>query len=127
MLCLLQTYHVLTFCGYLQFHFATILSPWIRRALVAGGFGIGTPSGQTQELAAVHPYREDPSEFSELTKGDSEKIDVETGIKKRHSSTDSTTSKEGFVPLVSPDTPFFHVDLAGAVRAAESGLGRTHS
>src|ERR1700729_2626647 len=41
-----------------QFHFATVLSPWIRRALVAGGFGIGTSTITIhQEIASVVPYR----------------------------------------------------------------------
>ena len=29
----------------------------------------------------------------------------------------------GNVPLVSSDTPFFHIDLTAAVNAAESGVG----
>lgn len=96
---------------------------------MAGGFGTGVTSSNTRELAAVHPYREDPSEFSQLGKTDDDKHDVESGsgLKKRQSATNSTDSETGYVPIVSPDTPFFHVDLAGAVRAAESGLGSNYS
>ncbi len=42
-----------------QFHFATILSPWIRRALVAGGFGVGTLSTRMhEEIAPVTRYHD---------------------------------------------------------------------
>ena len=37
-----------------EFHFATILSPWIKRALVAGGFGTGAPvQARPLEIAPV--------------------------------------------------------------------------
>ncbi|SOV03745.1 probable Sulfate permease [Ustilago sp. UG-2017a] len=36
-----------------EFHFANILSPWIRRGLLAGGFGIGFPSKRITEIAPV--------------------------------------------------------------------------
>ena len=38
-----------------QFHFAHILSPWIRRALLAGGFGTGTLRRHVTEIASVVP------------------------------------------------------------------------
>jgi hypothetical protein len=38
-----------------EFHFAQILSPWIKRALVAGGFGTGNPSHRVVEVASVVP------------------------------------------------------------------------
>ncbi|TFY76919.1 hypothetical protein EWM64_g7091 [Hericium alpestre] len=42
-----------------EFHFATILSPWIRRALVAGGFGTGRgASANLREIAPVYAYRD---------------------------------------------------------------------
>ncbi|KAF9483785.1 sulfate permease [Pholiota conissans] len=105
-----------------EFHFATILSPWIHRALVAGGFGTGVPSSKTQEVAAVHPYREDPAEFSQIEV----QSDLEGGeLKKRVSVVESVDSKDEYVPLISSDTPFFHVDLASAVRAAEYGLSHS--
>ncbi len=38
----------------IEFHFACVLSPWIKRALVACGFGTGEPSGRIPtEVAAV--------------------------------------------------------------------------
>ena len=42
----------------LQFHFATILSPWIHCALVAASFGVGTPAADLpREIAPVVPCR----------------------------------------------------------------------
>lgn len=43
----------------MQFHFACIYSPWIRRALVAGGFGTSAPHAHLpHEIAPVTPYNE---------------------------------------------------------------------
>ncbi|SNX85398.1 probable Sulfate permease [Melanopsichium pennsylvanicum] len=36
-----------------EFHFANILSPWIRRGLLSGGFGLGFPSKRITEIAPV--------------------------------------------------------------------------
>ncbi|KDQ59482.1 hypothetical protein JAAARDRAFT_713540 [Jaapia argillacea MUCL 33604] len=100
----------------IEFHFATILSPWIRRALIAGGFGLGHghPSKVT-EIALVVPYRGGYSDSA---------TDPETDLKhqpfQRGDIEDAEPSEEG--PVVPVDTPFFHFDLAGAVEAAESGL-----
>lgn len=41
--------------GPIEFHFANILSPWIRRALLAGGFGTGLTQGRIVEIAPVVP------------------------------------------------------------------------
>jgi len=106
-----------------EFHFASILSPWIRRALVAGGFGVGTSSSRIpHEIAAVVPYRDGLADrqLTDLREIREEADDIEKG-----NSTDSdiinSTSTEFVFPL-STDTPFFHLDLESAVRAAESGL-----
>lgn len=42
-----------------EYHFANILSPWIRRALLAGGFGTGSTRGLVTEIAPVVPNRYD--------------------------------------------------------------------
>lgn len=39
--------------GNVEFHFANILSPWIRRALLAGGFGTGDAVRHVTEIAPV--------------------------------------------------------------------------
>ncbi|TFK90970.1 sulfate permease [Polyporus arcularius HHB13444] len=98
-----------------EFHFATILSPWIRRALIAGGFGIGQPSSRAPtEIAPVVPYRGGRRQLDERHKlPDIEAIDE--------------VPKEEEVPIIPEDTPFFHFDLVAAVRAAESGLGLDRS
>jgi len=44
--------------------------------------------------------------------------DLESGDIKK----DSDISASEFEPVVPADTPFFHIDLAAAVRAAESGV-----
>lgn len=42
-----------------EFHFAHILSPWIRRGLLAGDFGTGTVRRHVTEIAAVVPTHDD--------------------------------------------------------------------
>ncbi|KAF9533410.1 sulfate permease [Crepidotus variabilis] len=110
-----------------EFHFATILSPWIQRALVAGGFGFGRAHATIREIAAVVPnhgnYR-DPSGY------DHDDLESSGDIKKRKSG--ASTSREylpnsdSFAPVLSAQTPFFHIDLVSAVTAAEGGLRNSH-
>ncbi|KAJ7109152.1 sulfate permease [Mycena epipterygia] len=101
-----------------EFHFATILSPWIRRALIAGGFGIGQSASRTpREIAQIVPYRELRDTNPELHNVAIDS-DVEAGNDLKAS--DSPDSSD-YAPVISNDTPFFHLDLAAAVNAAESG------
>ncbi|TFK55266.1 sulfate permease [Heliocybe sulcata] len=110
-----------------EFHFATILSPWIRRALVAGGFGTGAPaSSLPREIAAVVPFRGGYGE-TPRTVPDPEAVIQEAPESRRAGSIESSRSDDTVAPLVPEDTPFFHFDLAEAVRAAESGLLRVSS
>ncbi|EPQ58456.1 sulfate permease [Gloeophyllum trabeum ATCC 11539] len=111
-----------------EFHFATILSPWIRRALVAGGFGTGAPaSSLPREIAPVVPYHGGYGE-TPTTVRDPEAAPVTPPIESRQrSSIDSSRSDATLAPIVPEDTPFFHFDLAEAVRAAEIGLLQTSS
>ncbi|KZT28571.1 sulfate permease [Neolentinus lepideus HHB14362 ss-1] len=128
--------------GPVEFHFACILSPWIRRALIAAGFGTGTPmTNIPQEIAPIVPVHD--QYFSEYqitttsTPTDSKhnlKVDPEVGIetpRTTHSTlSDSDRRSLGYAhgkdagPLVPAATPFFHFDLAAAVRAAESGMNQ---
>lgn len=105
----------LTLTRSLQFHFATILSPWIRRALVAGGFGIGNPSSTVpREVAVVSPFRKGSRSLDAETTH-SKMDDIEGAVQR-------TRSKSAEVePIDSTDTPYFHIDLQSAVEAAESG------
>jgi len=115
----------------IEFHFAGILSPWIRRALIAGGFGIGQPArGGPVEIAPVVPpsagggwgpgdefpaRQGQPREVIEETDGD-----VEKNLKTVESGNSSQTSFEA--PILSNLTPFFHFDVSTAVRAAEQSV-----
>ncbi|KZT28574.1 sulfate permease [Neolentinus lepideus HHB14362 ss-1] len=106
-----------------EFHFATILSPWIRRALVAGGFGTGAPaSNLPREIAAVVPYRGGYAGTARPAPPDPEAAIQEVPQPRRPRSMESSRSDDTVAPLVPEDTPFFHFDLAEAVRAAEIGL-----
>nr|GAT61246.1 sulfate permease [Mycena chlorophos] len=100
-----------------EFHFATLLSPWIRRALLAGGFGTNGSTFVPTEIAIaqVHPYADSNFQQRSLGKRDSSS-DLEAGDAKQ-----PTSYPEGFEPVVETNTPFFHFDLATAVKAAENG------
>lgn len=106
-------YQVLTKTSYIQFHFASILSPWIRRALIAGGFGTGIPSHEVpKEIAAVVPFHD---LHKVNPKGPERIADVEErAIPEFRVGGTSTTA-----PINLQDTPFFHLDIVEAVRAAE--------
>ncbi|KAH9985562.1 sulfate permease [Russula vinacea] len=77
-----------------EFHFASILSPWIRRSLVAGGFG-----------------------YDRRLRPDIRHHDVAPSYDILHVGPSSDEAS-----AVQVDTPFFHLDLAEAVAAAEAGL-----
>ncbi|KAF5391310.1 hypothetical protein D9757_002089 [Collybiopsis confluens] len=114
-----------------EFHFASILSSWIRRALIAGGFGVGASSSKlTYEIAAVVPYRDGLGDgpIGHLNRNSpQESDDIEKGIGglqqgKESINSGKTRDESGFEPVLPLETPFFHLDLESAVRAAESGL-----
>lgn len=133
----------------LQFHFSSILSPWIRRSLVAASFGTGSSeqTGIRHEVAPVTRYHDayiaDPQHVSEVVAdeanpkhiNDPESI-IEAPISSSsRSSSDLTIASiepdtTGFgackAPLVPTATPYFHFDLAAAVRAAETGVVNRH-
>jgi len=95
-----------------EFHFATVLSPWIRRALIAAGFGVGESFSKIRDIATVVPHGDDARELSYPHE------DLESANQKRKQ---SRTSETG--PVIETVTPFFHVDLVSAVNAAESAIG----
>ncbi|KAL0950253.1 hypothetical protein HGRIS_010237 [Hohenbuehelia grisea] len=113
-----------------EFHFATILSPWIQRALVAGGFGAAaaaSPGVPERGVAPVVPLSGigDPTSPPSLM---SPCDDVERGgIAKEPISPGASSST--MLPLTEcgqlpTETVFFHIDLHAAVRAAETRLTR---
>ena len=102
-----------------EFHFATILSPWIRRSLVAAGFGYdrrSQPDSRPHDVVGV------PSSYDVLHVGASS-TDIEARETKEVQFPNSSygTIDRGEASAVQVDTPFFHLDLAEAVAAAEGG------
>jgi len=114
-----------------EFHFATVLSPWIRRALVAGGFGIGTSTITIpQEIASVVPYRggnQDNFASDEDRQPDDPEAQGKRDISSHSSIAGDHSQSRGNLPLYPVDTPFIHFDLTRAVSAAESSLVRASS
>ncbi|TDL27441.1 high affinity sulfate permease [Rickenella mellea] len=111
----------------IEFHFANILSPWIARALVAGGFGRdANPLGMVSAKHAIPCRNEETVEEAQVT------VDLESRMKCKDSESSSgrTSRNLGYygateTEMASLETPFFHLDLAAAVRAAESAVLRT--
>lgn len=93
--------------------------------MVAGGFGTGDydSAAKVREIAAVVPYR---GGQRDQTVEETKRPDVESGSDNKQPSRSRTTVVYGEdgAALVPLDTPFFHFDLVGAVRAAESGVMR---
>ncbi|KZT65468.1 sulfate permease [Daedalea quercina L-15889] len=100
-----------------EFHFATILSPWVRRALIAGGFGTGVPLANIpREIAAVVPYRGGVQAPHRVDRPEDEESKHYAVVE------EGRQFEEEASPLDLEDTPFFHFDLVSAVRAAEATL-----
>jgi sodium-independent sulfate anion transporter 11 len=106
-----------------EFHFASILSPWIRRALVAGGFGTDEHGRAIpHEIAPVVP----PPGGEYTGPNDEYAVTPSTPPRKDRDVEDvksaSTSVTELEAPIVSRSTPYFHLDLNSAVRAAETAV-----
>ncbi|KAI0085464.1 sulfate permease [Irpex rosettiformis] len=132
-----------------EFHFASILSPWIRRSLVAAGFGMSSSDHNVHvrpEVAPVTRYHDeyiaDPQHCTEdannvqprLAQDPEAIVETPTPSSSRSSSDYTVNSMEvgdkidgGRAPLVQPSTPFFHFDLTAAVRAAEHNGAVVHT
>ncbi|RPD65876.1 sulfate permease [Lentinus tigrinus ALCF2SS1-7] len=125
----------------IEFHFATILSPWIRRALIAAGFGTGKATTHVhEEIAPVTRYHDqyiaDPQHCEQaevpgrLDDTEAAMGTVQVQAISARSSTEVTVQSVANEPsalMMLPETPFFHLDLTSAVRAAERGLSRVPS
>ncbi|KAJ1791517.1 hypothetical protein LPJ59_004975 [Coemansia sp. RSA 2399] len=96
-------------------HFSGVGSPWVRRALVAGGFGSSDSATRTV--------------FSVANVGVTEDRDVEwhrqqLAEQNRKLATDREPSIESLlIPMLSAKHPLFHIDLDEALAAAELELG----
>ncbi|KAM0749048.1 putative sulfate permease [Meredithblackwellia eburnea MCA 4105] len=100
-----------------EFHFASLLSPWIRRALLAGGFG----RVQTSRPVEVAPivtgeFAAEPGVARQFQR----RIPTSPAAEKDEeaSGSDSVKGSDLEGPVVSPLTSTFHLDLASAVAAA---------
>lgn len=130
-----------------DFHFCGILSPWIRRALIAGGFGQGQPRhGAALEVAPVVPQdnsrspadqrRADaeangvasgsssPQQYSvdELRRLEEQGEDVHKQLEDADADEKrriSGASSQITLPLLDRATPFFHFDLADAINSLD--------
>ena len=116
-----------------EYHFASILSPWIKRALVAGGFGTGSPAHRVVEVASVVPITsaEDPDLHGEedfqrrrrkvhgikdIEGGDDIIAPIPSKTAEGRELAQSVSSEA--IPVVPTNYPFFHLDLDDAVRSA---------
>lgn len=128
-----------------EFHFANIISPWVRRSLLAGGFGTGAPLQEITEVAAVVPQRESlhitdsradiDAEVSTIrrlqkyvTNSDYkdkrfqasesyEPLQSRTQEKEKEKSISSGSDNDDvWGPIVATDTPFFHIDIPDLTR-----------
>ena len=114
-----------------EYHFASILDPWTKRGLVAGGFGVGKPAHRLVEIASMVPITdaEDPShhgeeEFQRRRQESKAAKDIEAHLEiepipEKTASKAWSDASSSDVPVVSTNYPFFHLDLETAVRSAE--------
>jgi solute carrier family 26 (sodium-independent sulfate anion transporter), member 11 len=116
-----------------EYHFVSILDPWIKRGLVAGGFGVGKPAHRLVEVASMVPITdaEDPrthgeEEFQRRRRESKPAKDVEVGLEiepipEKSRNNVWSPSFDSHAAVVATNYPFFHLDLETAVRSAESG------
>ena len=117
--------------GPVEFHFANVINPWVRRGLIAGGFGTGEDTSPV-EVAPIVPAQNE--EFADANQSPDWKYErgaskrpTKTGDVESSAADDASNGKEGLAsstegPLLSTLTPFIHVDLPSAVASAERGV-----
>lgn len=126
-----------------EFHFANIISPWVRRGLLAGGFGFGVPLREFTEIA---PVVEGNSSYSGSSSG-AEATDIKHRVKNYLTNTDfkdgrfkpqdeydlNQAEKGGndqgssWGAVISNDTPFFHLDIPDLSLLPPDSLKKTHA
>lgn len=102
-----------------QWHFVGISNPWIKRALIQGNFGVAE-NRELSLFSVAHVgqtglNQEDNGDFRHAIAGDHE-AGVELGNVK-------TRIEQAFLPILSIDRPYFHVDIDEAIRAVELSDG----
>jgi len=135
-----------------QFHFAHILSPWIRRALLAGGFGTGRLQRHVTEIAPVvqqgdarpivgpeaeeqprtsspvvkPPVNDLESQNDTMEAMDRLDFDIRNldALYAQDNKPEHSVDPSIVVPIMWNNelTPYFHLDLAAALSAAEGSL-----
>ncbi|KAJ2254338.1 hypothetical protein GGI13_002217 [Coemansia sp. RSA 455] len=116
-----------------SWHFAGVKSPWIRRALVAGGFGSSNTATRTvfsvATVGALEHKGDQPLSETLSTSNRGQHAPDEEFISDSFASTqdkprvDNSTSFDTLpLPILSADHPFFHIDLDEALKAAKLEL-----
>ena len=118
-----------------EWHFTAISRPWVKRALVAGGFGrIHTPPNLTPIYSIAKIT--DSSDANEVKK----QLEMENEIERQRSRSrsvggggdievsgmDKVNQAISTLPVISVDRDAFHIDVAMAVASVESRHGRLH-
>lgn len=126
-----------------EFHFANIVSPWVRRGLLAGGFGFGVP---LREFAEIAPVVEGNSSYSGSSSG-AEATDMKHRVKNYLMNTDfkdgrfkpqdeydlnqaergSNDQENSWGAVISNDTPFFHLDIPDLSLLPPDSLKKIHA
>ncbi|KAJ1912904.1 hypothetical protein GGI09_004703 [Coemansia sp. S100] len=113
-----------------SWHFAGVKSPWIRRALVAGGFGSSNTATRTvfsvATVGALEHKGDQPLSATLSASNRGQHAPDEEFISDSFTSTqdkpqvDNSTSFDTLpLPILSADHPFFHIDLDEALKAAK--------
>jgi len=117
-----------------EWHFAAVSRPWVKRGLVAGGFGrIHTPDDATPIYSIAKIT--DASDASYVKK----QIEKENALERRQqrhasgirdvdeiSAIEDVNRAVSSLPVLSVDRDAFHVDVAAAVASVESRHGSGH-
>ncbi|KAJ2487009.1 hypothetical protein IWW37_005413 [Coemansia sp. RSA 2050] len=116
-----------------SWHFAGVKSPWIRRALVAGGFGSSNTATRTvfsvATVGALEHKGDRPLPDANNISNQGQQSSNEEYISDSFASTqdkpevaNSTSFDTLPLPILSADHPFFHIDLDEALKAAKLEL-----
>jgi len=101
-----------------EWHFAAVNRPWVKRALVAGGFGRirkngdGTkPMFSVTDVGGVNKFK---------TKAD---LEDERADRERDEEADPVSAATSALPVFSVDFQTFHLDIEDALAYVEASLG----
>ena len=111
----------------IEFHFAAVLSPWVRRGLVAGGFGVGNPTHRIIEVAPINainlsagdPNLHGDEEFQRRRRREGKDPEAQEITEIPDYSNGKDREEGEVLPVAPTNYPFFHIDVDDAVKAAE--------